>query len=212
MNCKRISENIPAIIKREIKSEDRILYIDHIKLCSRCRDDYQKYLKLFYTLELNAVQPEEELAGIPMTMPDLTQGVPFKFRWPLAIAASFLAIVVSMLILVNLKSDRSVILSDRGLNIREQLVEEDWTGLSKIINNQDALAETADQTIPVNLLLDKLKQLEQKGITKISVAVHKPNTGIKEIEMQYFIDQLQQYRKYKSALSVREISDFIYLI
>jgi hypothetical protein len=213
MNCNDISEKIPAIIKREVISADRILYLDHVKTCDNCRTEYQKYLKLFYTLELQAAQPEPQLADIKIEIPDLTPNITprrIKYWWP--VAASFLVLLLSVIILINQYPEPSGPVADQNQNIREQLVGENWIGLSKLVNDKSALAKNADQTIPVNILLNKLRQLEQEGISKISLAGNQDDSRYKEVELQYFIDQLERYKKFKSALSVREISDFLYVI
>jgi hypothetical protein len=117
-----------------------------------------------------------------------------------------------VIILINQYPEPSGPVADQNQDIREQLVGENWIGLSKLVNDKSALAKNADQTIPVNILLNKLRQLEQEGISKISVAGNQDDSRYKEVELRYFIDQLEQYKKFKSALSVREISDFLYVI
>lgn len=213
MSCNDVIERIPALIKREIKSEDRIVYIDHLKYCTDCRAEYLKYLKIFYTLEQQAVQPEPQLNDIDLDVQSMIHtSAPrrSKFWWP--IAASFLAILLSTIIMISLRSDKPEPDTVKKNTLRQQLLNDNLMRLSKVVIDPSALTQNGDQTIPVSILLNRLIRLEQRGISKISITDQQSNLDDKEIELEYFIDQLKQYKKFKSALSVREISDFLYVI
>ena len=213
MSCDDVLSNIPAIIRREIESGDRIIYIDHLKDCLDCRTEYLKYLKIFYTLEQQVVQPEPQLNDIELDIQHMIDSPTpryMKYWWP--VAASLIVILLSTIIMISIRSDNQKPDVVQKNNLRQQLLDEKLMQLSKVVIDPADLLQNGDQSIPVNILLDRLHRLEQRGINKISITDQHGTTYDKEVELKYFINQLIQYRKYKSALSVREISDFLYVI
>ena len=155
MNCKQVIDIIPQIIKREIKSDKRVLSLEHLKTCDSCRLEYHKFLNMFYNIDFKIVQPEPELEDYLINIADLNIKRPKSMAFIWAAAAVFLIIFFSTFVLMDdFYSPHTEL--PRKHTVSEIINSEDWIELSDMLSDKTALDKIATEKIPVKLLLSKL--------------------------------------------------------
>ena len=212
MNCKLIVDKIPLILKRELHTDERVSLIEHIKSCDECRSEYHKYLKMFYAVDYKIVQPEPELEKYLIDISHLNIKQPKSRGFIWAIAAAFLILFISMLLMTQISESPDKIISNNKKIISQKIINEDWQEISKTLQNQLSLNKIAGETIPLNLLLAKLNLLEQKGIDQFNVVSESEKSLMQQVEIKLLISKIKKYQKYKSDISIKEISDYLSLI
>jgi len=212
MKCELLFDQIPIFIRKEIPGEERIQLIEHLKTCQECRDEYLKNLKMYYTIESRLVKPEPELDNIQIKLSELETNPKRSFSYIWAIAASLLIIVASMIVFTDnfiKQNERKV---QKAFDINQKIINEDWAELSDFIQNQPAIEKNFNQIVSMNLLVEKLKVLERSGIEQFTIANEPGDIVIKEVQINILINKLEKYKKYRSEISVKEISDYLSLI
>ena len=212
MNCKLIVNKIPLIIKRELHTDERVSLIEHIKSCDECRSEYHKYLKMFYAVDYKIVQPESELEKYLIDISHLNIKQPKSRGFIWAIAAAFLILFISMLLMTQISESPDKIISNHKKIISQKIINEDWQEISKTLQNQLSLNKIAGEKIALNLLLAKLNLLEQQGIDQLKVATESEKSLMQEVEVRLLISKIKKYQKYKSDISIKEISEYLSLI
>ena len=212
MNCKHIVDKIPLILKRELHTYERVSLIEHIKSCDECRSEYHKYLKMFYAVDYKIVQPEPELEKYLIDISHLHIKQPKSRGFIWSVAAAFLILFISMFLMTQISENPDTINSNQEKIISQKIINEDWQEISKILQNQLSLNKIAGEKIPLNLLLAKLNLLEQNGIDQFKVVTESEKSLMQEVEVRLLISKIMKYQKYKSDISIKEISEYLSLI
>ncbi len=212
MNCNQVIGQVPQIIRRELNADERVVLIGHIKSCDTCRSEYHKFLKLVYSIDYKVVQPELELEKhlIDITQFEIKQPKSMGYIW--TIAAAFLILLVSTIIVLQVSENPDINVSPAYKSISQKLVNEEWENLSNLLQKGAIFKEVPDEKIPLNLILSKLEILEQKGIHQFKINQTDTRYSNQEINVNKLIVKLRKVKKFKSEVSVREISEYLFFI
>lgn len=214
MNCDNYKDLIPACIRRELSGETRAKIITHLKSCHECRNDYLRTLKIFYTLDAGNVEPEPEIDNMKIDTSFVSEpkGKKHIYLW-LRIAAIMVIITVSGYMLFRTSTDQQQTTApEQKISIKESLLQEDWEKLSTILNDKIVLERCSGERIPVTILIVKLKKLESLGLAYRQANVGAELSTVYYLDVKSFINTLESLKKYRSEISVNEISSYLRLI
>ena len=212
MNCKDVTDKIPQIIRHEIRSHQRIQLVDHIKNCTACRAEYHKYLNIFYRVDYNIVLPESEIEHNLIDLPFgniKTAHLP-KYIWP--VAASLLILLGSIFIINRLQDTPEAGIISQERTVTQKLADEEWQEIARMLQDDSFFNREADEKIPLQLLLAKLEILEKRGIYKFQIVSGGQDNTKRNMDVSLLIKRLRKFKKYKSEISIQEISDYLTLI
>jgi hypothetical protein len=212
MNCEQINNKIPEIIKREVQTNDRILMIEHIKSCESCRLEYHKFLKIYYTADYNLVLSDASIDTNLLDMSEFSTIKSDKRRIIWAVAASFLIFIVSTFLVLRSPRvpEQKPVLDDK--TISQKLANEDWSEISKIMQNESELRKLQHERIQVDLLLGKLEMFDSNSINRLKFEEFTEEKLKRTITLNTLISELKKYKKYNTELSIQEISKYLELI
>jgi hypothetical protein len=231
MICEHIAEQIPALIRREINTEQRIAAVKHIQSCPKCRSEYLSQLKIFYEIDKNLVSTADLIDPVQLKN-DLQNSIEMEqipkktnFNWYISIAASLLIISLVIWILKPAGKNFPLVKNESPEKVIQKALEkEDWPYLQKILVSGKELNQYANEQIPLNLLISKLQRLERTGVQAISFTElfdEAQNTksqpennrlvssGKNEIRIDFLIKTLKDVSPYTTETSLKEISTFI---
>ena len=231
MICELIAEQIPALIRREISTEQRIAAVKHIQSCTKCRSEYLSQLKIFYEIDKNLVSAADSIDPAQFKN-DLQNSIdkgpiPQKnnLKWYISIAASLLIISLAIWTLRPAVKNFPLVKNQSPEKVIQNALEkEDWPYLQKILVSGKELNQYANEQIPLNLLISKLQRLERTGVQAISFTElfdEAQNTnsqpedsrlvssGTNEIRIDFLIKTLKEVSPYATETSLKEISTYI---
>ena len=224
MICKKIIENIPPLIRREIDTNERIQILDHLKECDICRNAYLKQLKIFYEVDKGLVNDSLKLnkdqfkSDLKDKLSSTGKSELFKHsRLYVYAAAAVLIILMISLFIFNI--EKHVPSERQTAQIEQALHNEDWPILQKILKNDSELKKYANEKIPVSLLIEKLSRLEKQGVQSIhyidlfnapantqnNYALSDVNKEINQIQINKLVQTLEKFKSSKNEITLYEI-------
>jgi hypothetical protein len=209
MNCKQVVDHIPEIIKREIRSSQRVVFLDHIKSCDACRVEYHKYLKIYYHIDYQVAQPENEIENHMIKHSELRKEKLKMTRHIWSIAATILILILSIYLVPKSFRVSESEKSTTANSITQKLVNDEWQDLTRIIENEDLMKEFENERIRIDLLLLKLDMFNSNKLNRLRFEEFAKNKLNRKIDLKALIVELNNYNKFNSEISIREISDYL---
>ena len=227
MTCNEIQMLIPSYIRKELDGDDRVRIKSHLRSCVTCRKNYLFHLKLYYTIDRESVLMAQPVVDTNFTE-ELVEQIDqiesgknlYQKKWIWYAAAAIL--VAGILIgrfTINLGNDNDITNAEYG-TFSQLIDSEDWSRMEIVLSDQKEFSKYASDKISIQILLDKLTSLQNKGIQYIPISgfsvdsakqegksmQHSPKI---EISVDDFIQILQKVKQQRSQITLEDVSSIL---
>jgi len=213
-----VKEKIPELVRREVGAESRIELINHLRNCSDCREEYESYLKMFYTIDREIIYEKQARKDAEYEN-QILQKIKSKKSFDFKKRNRWVSLAAAAIILVTFftfyYSDTNIsIRQHKNFTVLSALTDEDWIALDYILNDLKILNDLSNEPIPVALLIEKLQKLQKQGIQKVSLGKmlyfeNDASGELRKISLQEIISSLQKVERLRGQVTLLEISKYI---
>jgi hypothetical protein len=214
MTCNQVVKIIPQVLRSEADPKVRPEVITHVQHCTECRTLYYQYQNMFYSIDRNIVLPQNQIDAHSFTE-DVKKRISSekaavhgnRLYFIYAAAAVFLVIAVIYSFSGRIFTSAPEVPHKGSVSLTEYLEFENWKNLNTILNDPQKMKQHLDEKIPLDLLRDKLIDLQNRGIYSISYIDPSASNGNSksEIPLHILLRALDRYRQGNVA-SIRDLS------
>ena len=207
MKCEEAQSHISFLPKGELPFDERQNIMDHIRDCSECKNEYQKYLRMFYLIDkqIDIRVPNNILENFSSDIMDQVKSSKQKKKPTKTIiwyAAAAVIIFVTVIPLFQ-KNESQIQYTSKSDNktITDLIQNEKWDLVLQKFEEKDI----PEELIPVSLLISKFNVVD----SDLANSVISEKMGKRSKDFKNLIQMLNEYQRFKSRISTTEISEYL---